>query len=282
MSTLVLRLRAVTLGLVALVVAACALALTPAPVAVRALVTVPVLVGVAGSAAARAVLGPRSDADAVLRATLPVALGMVALLGSVLLAAGLGWRIDTPGITAAAGLVTLALIVGARRRTLLPSGAGGSPEATAAVALPARRTLRATAGVVGAVLVLAAAVAGAIALRPAPVERYAQIALDSAVAVTGEPVAARPDQPVTLDWTLSGYGGPLTASDPAVDVTVGGAPARGLAVLSRPPSPADPATGAVDVQPGSVTFRAPETEGLYPVRITVARSVLVATLKVTR
>ena len=50
----------------------------------------------------------------------------------------------------------------------------------------------------------------------------------------------------------------------------------------EPPSAADPTTGAVDVRPGTVTFRAPATEGLYPVHVTVADATIGATLKVAR
>jgi hypothetical protein len=296
------RHRTATLGLALLVVAACALALTP----LRSPLVVPAVVGVAGWAATRLVLGPRGDgngggADGLLRATLPVVLGMLALLGSVLLIAGLGWRIDTPGIVAGAGFVTLVLLVaagavGAKGRdtaaaepqqgdTAATQSEQGHPAATAAPSATAtptrrgRRAVRAGAGVAGAVLVLAAGVSGAIALQPAPVQRYAQIALDSAVAVSGEPVTARPAEVVTLDWTRSGYGGPLAAAS-RVTVTVGGDPARDLVVDTSPPAPAP--SDAVDVQPGSVAFRAPATEGLYPVRITVDGSELVATLKVAR
>ena len=114
MSTVVLRPRVVTLTVAALVVAVCALPSTP--------LVLPVVVGGAGWSAARWVVGPRADDavggtdDALLRAALPVVLGMLALLGSVLLAAALGWRIDTPAITVAAGVVALGLLGAARAR----------------------------------------------------------------------------------------------------------------------------------------------------------------------
>ena len=130
--------RTVTLVLVILVGSACALALTAAPTAVRALVVVPVLVGVAGSAATRLVLGPRTGSadddedgtDGLLRATLPIVLGMVALLASVLLAAVLGIRIATPGIAGSAGAIALALVGAARWRTLVPGRAEGGERRT--------------------------------------------------------------------------------------------------------------------------------------------------------
>ena len=289
MSTVVLRPRVVTLAAAALVVAVCALPSTP--------LVLPVVVGVAGWSAARLVLGSRTDAgddavggtdDGLLRATLPVVLGMLALLGSVLLAAVLRWRIDTPAITVAAGMVALGLLGAARWRTLLPAG-GGEPadsprrESPHAVSrTTTHRVGKACVRVVGAGLVLAAAAAVAIALRPVPVERYTQLALAPAVALAGAPVAARPDAAVTLTWTVTGYGGPQDGPPPPVAVTVGGAAARDLRVTVAPPSAPDPATGAVDVRPGSVTFRAPTTEGLYPVHVTVADATIGATLKVAR
>ena len=282
MSTLVLRPRVVTLAAAALVVAVCALPSTP--------LVLPVVVGVAGWSAARLVVGPRADDavggtdDALLRAALPVVLGMLALLGSVLLAAALGWRIDTPAITVAAGVVALGLLGAARWRTLLPAD-GGEPADSPRRESPhavSRTTTHRVGWVVGAGVVLVAATAVAIALRPVPVERYTQLALAPAVALAGAPVAARPDAAVTLTWTVTGYGGPQDGQAPPVAVSVGVAAARDLRVTVAPPSAPDPATGAVDVRPGSVTFRAPTTEGLYPVHVTVADSTIGATIKVAR
>jgi len=285
MSTLVLRPRVVTLAAAALVVAVCALPSTP--------LVLPVVVGVAGWSAARLVLGPRADPaddavggtdDALLRAALPVVLGMLALLGSVLLAAALGWRIDTPAITVAAGVVALGLLGAARWRTFLPADGGESADSPRRESPHAvsRTTTHRVGWVVGGGVVLVAATAVAIALRPVPVERYTQLALAPAVALAGAPVAARPDAAVTLTWTVTGYGGPQDGQAPPVAVSVGGAAARDLRVTVAPPSAPDPATGAVDVRPGSVTFRAPTTEGLYPVHVTVADSTIGATIKVAR
>jgi len=290
MSTVVLRPRVVTLAAAALVVAVCALPSTP--------LVLPVVVGVAGWSAARLVLGSRADAndavdgtdavggtdDGLLRATLPVVLGMLALLGSVLLAAVLRWRIDTPAITVAAGMVALGLLGAARWRTFLPTEGGESADSARRESPHAvsRTTTHRVGWVVGAGVVLVAATAVAIALRPVPVERYTQLALAPAVALAGAPVAARPDAAVTLTWTVTGYGGPQDGPPPPVAVTVGGAAARDLRVTVAPPSAPDPATGAVDVRPGSVTFRAPTTEGLYPVHVTVADSTIGATIKVAR
>jgi len=247
-------------------------------------------VGVAGWSAARLVVGPRADDavggtdDALLRAALPVVLGMLALLGSVLLAAALGWRIDTPAITVAAGVVALGLLGAARWRTFLPADGGESADSPRRESPHAvsRTTTHRVGWVVGGGVVLVAATAVAIALRPVPVERYTQLALAPAVALAGAPVAARPDAAVTLTWTVTGYGGPQDGQAPPVAVTVGGAAARDLRVTVAPPSAPDPATGAVDVRPGSVTFRAPTTEGLYPVHVTVADATIGATLKVAR
>lgn len=301
--------RTVTLGLGLLVGGACALALTPAPTVLRALVVVPVLVGVAGSAAARLVLGPPGDddeagADGLLRATLPIVLGIVALLGAVLIVGAAGVPVATPGIAVVAGAMALVLLLAARWRTLPPRWlaeisalwAGQwrepahppeAPVTSAAVrfrpvALPGLRALRAAATVTGAVLVLGAAVAGAIALQPAPVERYTQIALVGAPAVSGTPLTAPPGGVVAVDFSLSGYGGPLATAQPQVDIAVGGAPARSPVVITTPPVAAAADTGAVDVQSSSVKFLAPTNEGLYTVRITAgpSQSVLVATLKV--
>jgi len=282
MSTLVLRPRVVTLAAAALVVTVCALPSTP--------LVLPVVVGVAGWSAARLVVGPRADDavggtdDALLRAALPVVLGMLALLGSVLLAAALGWRIDTPAITVAAGVVALGLLGAARWRTFLPADGGESADSPRRESPHAvsRTTTHRVGWVVGAGVVLVAATAVAIALRPVPVERYTQLALAPAVALAGAPVAARPDAAVTLTWTVTGYGGPQDGQAPPVAVSVGGAAARDLRVTVAPPSAPDPATGAVDVRPGSVTFRAPTTEGLYPVHVTVADSTIGATIKVAR
>ena len=314
MSTVVLRPRTATLAAAALVVAVCALTLTLTPTPL----VLPVVVGVAGWSAARLVVGPRADSaagstaggptgdlpdapragsadvrsgdavggtdDGLLRATLPVVLGTLALLGAVLLAAALGWRIDTPAITVAAGLVALGLLGTARWRTLLPAPAEESPESADSPRRESPHTPSKTqtrrvekgdspwagggARVVAAGLVLAAATAAAVALQPVPVERYTQLALDPGVALAGAPVAARPDAPVTLAWSLAGYGGSQDGPPPPVAVTVGGAAARDLRVAVEPPSAADPTTGAVDVRPGTVTFRAPATEGLYPVHVT--------------
>jgi len=290
MSTVVLRPRVVTLTAAALVVAVCALPSTP--------LVLPVVVGVAGWSAARLVLGSRTDAndavdgtdavggtdDGLLRATLPVVLGMLALLGSVLLAAVLRWRIDTPAITVAAGMVALGLLGAARWRTFLPADGGESADSPRRESPHAvsRTTTHRVGWVVGAGVVLVAATAVAIALRPVPVERYTQLALAPAVALAGAPVAARPDAAVTLTWTVTGYGGPQDGQAPPVAVSVGGAAARDLRVTVAPPSAPDPATAAVDVRPGSVTFRAPTTEGLYPVHVTVADATIGATLKVAR
>ena len=291
MSTVVLRPRVVTLTAAALVVAVCALPSTP--------LVLPVVVGVAGWSAARLVLGSRTDAsdatddaddavggtdDGLLRATLPVVLGMLALLGSVLLAAVLRWRIDTPAITVAAGMVALGLLGAARWRTFLPADGGESADSPRRESPHAvsRTTTHRVGWVVGGGVVLVAATAVAIALRPVPVERYTQLALAPAVALAGAPVAARPDAAVTLTWTVTGYGGPQDGQAPPVAVSVGGAAARDLRVTVAPPSAPDPATGAVDVRPGSVTFRAPTTEGLYPVHVTVADATIGATLKVAR
>jgi len=290
MSTVVLRPRVVTLTAAALVVAVCALPSTP--------LVLPVVVGVAGWSAARLVLGSRADAndavdgtdavggtdDGLLRATLPVVLGMLALLGSVLLAAVLRWRIDTPAITVAAGMVALGLLGAARWRTFLPTEGGepADPPRRESPHAVSRTTTHRVGWVVGGGVVLVAATAVAIALRPVPVERYTQLALAPAVALAGAPVAARPDAAVTLTWTVTGYGGPQDGQAPPVAVTVGGAAARDLRVTVAPPSAPDPATGAVDVRPGSVTFRAPTTEGLYPVHVTVADATIGATLKVAR
>src|SRR4029079_4765184 len=121
-----------------------------------------------------------------------------------------------------------------------------------------RTTTHRVGWVVGAGVVLVAATAVAIALRPVPVERYTQLALAPAVALAGAARAARPDaavthtwtvtgqhrargRPVTLPWTVTGYGGPQHGPPPPVAVTVGGAAARDLRVTVAPPSAPDPA-----------------------------------------
>ncbi len=320
--TISLAPRTVTLGLVVLVGGALALALTPAPTVLRALVVVPVLIGVAGSAATRLVLGPPpgdddAGTDALLRTTLPIVLGTVVLLAAVLAVGAAGVPVAAPGIACVTAAAALVLVMVARWPTLPPRrlvdvvsvwvgrwrqkaprstaeqapGQGRArepspwqrfPRTSHRFALPGPRIVAATASVVGAVVVLGAAVAGAIALQPAPVERYTQIALDGAPAISGAPLTARPNGVVTVDFSLSGYGGPLAVTQPQVDITVGGAPARSPLVITKPPVPAAADTGAVDVQTSSVTFLAPPQEGLYTVRITAGptQSVLVATLKV--
>jgi hypothetical protein len=132
--------------------------------------------------------------------------------------------------------------------------------------------------------VLAAAVAGAVALRPVPSARYTQLALAEPDVVAGRALSARVGMPVRLRWTLRGYGSALPEAEPAVDVMVGHTPAAAVSAdLGRVGPGAAP--GVVAERHGTVTFDAPAAAGRYDVRVTVgpdASSLLVVGLEVTR
>lgn len=279
----------VTVVLAALVIVAAGVALLPVPVALRSLFVLPVLVLVAGHSVTRLVLGGH-PADGILRAVAPLLFGVLSLLVSVLLLAALGLSIDTASIALGADAVTLLLLLAARGPTLLPHV---EPEQSGyeRVAWVGRATLRRAAGVVIAALVLAAAVAGAVALRPVPVESYTQLALTEPTVLAGRPLAARPGGPVTIRWTLRSYGFALTDPRPDEQVTIGGVPVGQLFPAALPPVPDTgngPRSDAVSRQDGSVGFTAPNNAGLYDVRITVTSaddptgqpSLLVVTMEV--
>jgi hypothetical protein len=277
-----------TLPLAAVVCAATALAVAPSPVLLRSFVAVPVLVLVAGHHGATLVLGhpPRckasadgdTDLDGLLRTVLPVLLGMLSLMTVVLLLGVSGIPIATTSVAVGTGSVALVLLLIARwrvpRSARMASGSLGR-----SVRGAARRAVRPAV----AVLVLSAAVAGAVALRPVPVERYTQLALDEPDAVAGRQLSALIGTPVTLRWTLRGYGSSLPDTGPAVDVTVGQVPALGLRTDVGRVEPGT-APGVVAERRGTVTFTAPATAGLYDVRVTIRSDtplLLVVGLKVT-
>jgi hypothetical protein len=282
--------RTVTLALAAAVVVATVLALVPSPVFLRSLAVFPLLVLIAGHSAAALVFGrgaaPGSTGstvddgvtgpDPVLRTVLPVLAGLLGLLAVVLLLAVLGIPVATPGIALGTGVLALVLLVLARWKTLRP----GDTESS--VRRSPTELVRRLAGPAVAVVVLAAAVAGAAALRPTTVERYTQLALDASGAATSEPLPAQAGTPVTLPWILRGYGTALPATPPAVGVTVGGKPAAGVRADSGPVGGGD-APGVTSGQRGSVAFTAPAAAGLYEVRVQVgsdASSTLVLQLEV--
>jgi hypothetical protein len=301
-----------TLCLVGFVGLAVALSVAPTPVPVRALVVLPALVLVAGGSAAALVLGRRDrtrgaaiDAvaaadvadtatdgdgerpDALLRPVLTVLFGLLALLASTLLLAVLRVPLSTRAILLSTAGLTLVLLLAARGRTVLPRrGAAAEP-----VPLPSRSSVRAGLGVTAAVLLLVAAVAGAIAIQPTTVDRYTQLSLDNPGVVRGEPLTVAAGRRVLLRWTLSSYGYPLTRADPTVDVTVGGVtPVAVIARQSSPGSAATVGTGPVDRLAGTVDFVAPNTEGLYTTRLAITpnaapvtdRTEIVVTMQVTR
>jgi hypothetical protein len=303
-----------TLCLVGFVGLAVALSVAPTPVPVRALVVLPALVLVAGGSAAALVLGRRDRArgaaidavaaadgadtatdgdgdgerpDALLRPVLTVLFGLLALLASTLLLAVLRVPLSTRAILLSTAGLTLVLLLAARGRTVLPRrGAAAEP-----VPLPSRSSVRAGLGVTAAVLLLVAAVAGAIAIQPTTVDRYTQLSLDNPGVVRGEPLTVAAGRRVLLRWTLSSYGYPLTRADPTVDVTVGGVtPVAVIARQSSPGSAATVGTGPVDRLAGTVDFVAPNTEGLYTTRLAITpnaapvtdRTEIVVTMQVTR
>jgi len=283
-----------TLGLVGLVGLAVALAVAPTPVPIRALFVLPTLVMVAGGSAAALVLGRRGGnaadgepPDALLRPVLTVLFGLLTLLGSTLLLAVPRVPLSTRAIALSTAAVTLVLLLAARGRTVAPRrGSAGEP-----VRLPSRSSVRAGLGVTAAVLLLAAAVAGAIVIQPKTVDRYTQLSLDNPAVVRGEPLTASAGTRVVLRWTLRSYGYPLTRAEPRADVTVGGVAAVAVIVRQSPPVPADTAgIGSVSRLDGTVEFVAPNNEGLYTTQIAIApsaapatdRTELVVTLQVTR
>ncbi|GAA1299033.1 hypothetical protein [Saccharothrix xinjiangensis] len=274
--------RAATLALTVAVCAATALAAVPSPVPLRSLVAFPVLVLVAGHHGTALVLGHRArrgagaeddpGVDGLLRVVLPVLLGMLSLLAVVLLLGLSGIPISTASVAVGAGSAALALLLIARWGAALP----GAP------VWASRGAARRTAGVVVSVLVLCAAVAGAVALRPTPVERYTQLALDEPDVVAGRWLSAPSGAPVTLRWTLRGHGSALPDAEPAVGVTIGGAPASGVRVEAGRVEPGT-GPGVVAERRGAVTFTAPAAAGDYRVRVTVGpdtSSLLVVGLRV--
>lgn len=271
-----------TLVLAAAVCAATALAVLPSPVLLRSFVAFPVLVIVAGHHGARLVLGhPARDkegVDGLLRTVLPVLLGTLGLMAVVLLLGVSGIPITTTGVAVGTGSVALVLLLAARWRVPRPAGTTSGSLARS-VRVAARRAVPTAA----AVLVLSAAVAGAVALRPVPVERYTQLALDEPDVVAGRQLSAGTGTPVTLRWTLRGYGSSLSDAGPAVDVTVGQVPAVGVRAEVGRVEPGT-APGVVAERRGTVTFTAPATPGRYDVRVTVDTDtslLLVVGLKVT-
>lgn len=284
--------RHVTFGLVVLVGGATALALGPVPVPVRSVIVLPVLVLVAGSSAADLVLGRRAGngmtdgrPDGVLRILLTVLLGLLSLLGSALLLTALGIPISPRAVPVVTAVVTLALLLLARWQTVLSGQSIAGEPAT----LSGRLSVRTVLGVATAVFVLAAAVAGAVAMQPRTVERYTQISLDDPGVLRGELLTVHAGADVGLTWTMHSYGFSLTDPDPTVGVTIGGVPARGMTVQPSTPVPDHSGAGLMSRQDGTVDFTAPAHEGLYTVRITViprgtpvsAPSVLVVTMRVS-
>lgn len=282
----------VTLGLVVLVVGAIGLAVAPVPVPVRLVIVLPGLVLVAGSSAAGLVLGRRHGTDltdgrpdGVLRVLLTVLLGLLSLLVSALLCPVLGLPISPQAVPVVTAAVTLTLLVLARWRTVLP-GRGTVGELGT---LPGWLSLRNGLGVAAAVLVLAAAVAGAVAMQPTTVERYTQISLDDPRVLRGDLLTVRPGADVALKWTMHSYGLSLTDPGPTVEVTIGGVPARGVTGQPSAPVPDHGGTGMISRFDGTVHFTAPAHEGLYTARITVTPrgtpvsdpSVLVVTMRVS-
>ena len=260
--------RAVTIALAAAVVCAVASVLVDAPTPLRALVAFPVLVLVAGHSAGTLVSGRRA-VPTELRAALPVLLGMVVLLAVVLLIAVLGVPIAAGGVAIGAGAAALALLVIARWRTLVTRTAEPPAWTVGAVA-------RRWGGPVAAVLVLSAATAVAVALRPVPVERYTQLALDEPAVIAGEPWSAPARSPVTLRWTQRGYGAGLPDAAPDVRVEVAGRPAVDVRADVGSVLPGPPAQ-----RYGAVRFTAPAAAGRYEVRVTVGADTLVVPLAVS-
>ncbi|OLR92442.1 hypothetical protein [Actinokineospora bangkokensis] len=253
-----------TLALAGLVVAAGALSLLPLPAALRTAVLFPVLVLVAGSAATRLVLGRRDpghgerDEDADVRFTLPALTALLVPLAVVLLLTVFEVPIGTPGIAIGTAVLALALVFAAHV-------VAGPP------ALPTR--LRRAVGPVLAVVVLGGAVAGAAAMRPEQTEVYQQLQ------ATGSLPVARAGAPVSVPWTLVGYGAALPDTAPTVAVTVAGTEVPSTSAGgARQPSTAP---GGVDERSGTATFAAPSVTGLYDVRLTVDGQELVLRLQVT-
>jgi len=278
-----------TLALAAAVCAATASAVVPSPVLLRSLVAFPVLVLVAGYQGTTLVLGHPgrgtaraagdTGVDGLLRTVLPVLLGLLSLMAVVLVLGASGIPIATTSVAVGTGSAALILLLSSRWAA--PRSAW---RATGSVARSVRGAARRAVRPVVAVLVVVAAVAAAVALRPEPVERYTQLALDEPDAVAGRPLSAVKGSPVTLRWTLRGYGSSLPATGPAVRVMVGQVPASRVRADVGPVE-LGAAPGVVAERRGTVTFAAPAGVGCYDVRITVGSdtSLLITVgLKVTK
>ncbi len=254
----------------ALVALGCALSLTGAPTPVRSLVSLPLVVLVAGRAVTvlvlgrdRAVLGTARRAvvdEDTLRLVAPLLFGVIAALGSILVVdLVLRVRVTTTSVVLGVGVVAAALHVAATLGRRTPSPRTSRRRVALLVQgvwLPALFT----------VLLLVAATGGARAVEAQRVERYTQLTLlDPGLYRTGG-LSAAPGARVTVGWVLRGYDEGL-ADRPRVAVTVAGTPASGL--QSRYDAPPVDTTEATAARAGTVSVLAPTTAGLHRVALTV-------------
>jgi hypothetical protein len=124
--------------------------------------------------------------------------------------------------------------------------------------------------VTSALLVLAAVVAGAVALQSGPTDPYVLLDLERQAGSRPGPLVAHVGKDVVLNWTMNSYGFALPDSNPAVSIAVGGVRPSDATVQSSVPLPTDgSASGATSRQSGFVAFPAPARAGLYRVELTV-------------
>lgn len=268
-------LRAPLIGAI-LVVAAVVLVLVGAPTVIRSLIALPILVGVSGLAAATLITGGTTDRDVPndrespglaalgrgvdtwVFAPLAVVMGLLAVLGSILALAAAGIGIGTTSIAVAVGGTAMLLLV-----------VGAAVPRPVRPATDLRRHGRRALPVIGAGVLIIAAVAGARWMQPTAVEQYSTLEFSDPAAYTGAPLISAAGGSVTLNWTLSTFG--YTDDDtPSVTVTVGGEPAGVTADLGVTGSPLVAAAQAS--RTGSVTFDAPPAAGRYLVRVEVAHT----------
>jgi hypothetical protein len=214
----------------------------------------PLLIIAPGAAAVAALYGGRDPAVRLpLSVVLGVALALLAALGVHLAGIPITATSLAVGVAALGLAATVAALV-VRRRT-----GDARPPAGAVV------TVRAGAAVLAASAVLAGAVGIAVAVQPAPRDRYTALSFLDPQQFTG-PVAAAPGRDVRLNWALDAYGAQLSPALTRLQLDVDGQPVDDVAVDLSPLTTMD---GADSTLTGGVTFSAPQRPGRHVVTLTV-------------
>lgn len=236
------------------------------PLSVR-LVCLAILALIPGSALTRLLLGESRHrpllADPAIRLPLTVIFGGITLLAVVFALNTAGVPLRTAPVAVGTALLGAVLVLCQAVRRLPRFGPGVAALRTPVLACTAAAT------------VIAAAVAGAIAMQPTPADNYTTLTFADPSWLSDQTQAVVAETPVRINWILRSFGYVPDPETTAIEVRVDGRQSTSIAIdMGVPSAPTGP-DQAVELG-GAVTLPAPATPGRYRVSLAVYPHALTA------